>query len=176
MRREVFLHLAFLVSFFVLVSVFRGWLALSYWPFWLGGMLGAFLPDVDHLIYVYFLRPEELTSKRADFTLKRGSLRDTAQLLADTRTERETLVFHTIVFQVVFLLLTFLVVTSSGNIFGMGLVLAFSLHFLVDQLVDMGEGTWKRWLHRLPFDLDKSQFKTYWWIILALVSLFGFFM
>lgn len=174
MRREFFLHLAFLVSFFLLVSVFRNWFSFSYWPFWVGGFFGAFLPDIDHLIYIYFLRPEELTSQRANYMLNKRNFGGTVSLLTDTKEERKTLVFHTILFQVIFLILTFLVLTSSGSLFGTGLVLAFSLHFLVDQIIDIRENSWSRWLHQIPFPLEKDQFRFYWWVILILVLLFGF--
>ncbi len=174
MRREVFLHIAFLVTFFILVSLFRGWFDVSYWPFWLGGIIGTFLPDVDHLVYVYFLRPHELTPQRANQMLGERRFGEAAKFLAQTKGERETLVFHTILFQIIFLILTFLVVTSSGSLFGTGLVLSFSLHFLVDQMMDLKAETWKRWFHMTPLDFDKTQFRSYWWVVLILVCLFGF--
>ena len=176
MRREIFVHLAFLISFFLLISVFRGWLSLSYWPFWLGGLVGTFLPDVDHFIYVYFLKPQEHTSQRTSYMMQKRDVRGAVSLLSDTHKDRETLVLHTVLFQLIFLILTFLVVTSSGSMFGRGLVLSFSLHFLVDQAKDFREGNWNRWLHQLPFVFNKRQLNLFWWTVLVILLIFGFLM
>lgn len=174
MRREFFVHLAFLLSFYILISIFRGWLSFSYWPFWLGGVVSAFLPDVDHLIYIYFLRPQELNSQRAAHLLGQKDVVGAVSLLSDTRGDREKLVFHTAIFQIVFLVLTFFVVTSSGSLFGYGIVLSFCLHFVVDQAFDIKDGTWGRWFTNLPFVVGRENFKKYWIVMIAVIFVFGF--
>jgi hypothetical protein len=50
-------------SFFILISVYRDWLSLSFMPFWLGGIMGTLLPDIDYLIYVYVFKPKESSSQ-----------------------------------------------------------------------------------------------------------------
>lgn len=175
MKKELFIHFSFLVSFFIFISLFRGWLNLSFWPLWLGGLLGTLLPDIDHLIYVYFLRPQELTSQRVNYMLGKRNVWGSLSLLAETRSERTKLIFHTATFQLIFLVLTFLVITSSGSMFGRGLVLAFSLHLLVDQAVDFMEtGDLNNWFKNLPIRLEGRQQRLYWLIVLVLVLLFGF--
>ena len=52
MKRELFLHFAFWFSFFILIVIAKGHFTLSFWPFWAGGVIGTFLPDLDHIIYV----------------------------------------------------------------------------------------------------------------------------
>jgi len=150
MKRELFIHFAFCVSFFILISVFKHYLNLSYWPFWLGGVIGTFLPDIDHLVYVFFLSPQELTSQRVNFLLGRREVKRTIELLYETRSERKNLIFHSIFFQVIFLALTFFIMTSSTSIFAKGLVLSFALHLSVDQIIDLVElknlDNWKRYL------------------------------
>ena len=175
MKKELFIHFSFLISFFILVSVFKGWLSLSYWPLWVGGILGNFLVDVDHLIYVYFLKPHELTSKRVDYMVGKRNVSASLDLLAETREERKDLIFHTIFFQLIFVVLTFFVVTSSSSILGRGIVLAFSLHLLVDQAVDLMElGNLNAWLKYIPFDIDEDMHKVYWFVVLVLLLIFGF--
>ena len=134
MRRELFIHFSFWFSFFVLISIFKHYLSLNFWPFWLGGVIGTFLPDIDHLIYVLFLSPQELTSQRIGFLWNKKEYKRMIELLYETRSERRGLVFHTIFFQLIFLVLTFWILSSSASLFGRGLVLSFALHLSVDQL------------------------------------------
>lgn len=177
MKRELFIHFSFLVSFFIFISIFKGWFNASFWPFWLGGLVGTLLPDVDHLIYIYFLRPQELTSQRVNYMLSKSEVWKTLILLAETRSERKSLIFHTAIFQIIFLILTFLVLTSSGSIFGRGLVLAFALHLIIDQAVDlMGADGLENWFRQINISLDKEKARVYWIVNLIIVLFFGFFL
>lgn len=174
MRREIFLHFTFWFSFFVFVTLINRYFSLSYWPFWLGGIIGTFLPDIDHLIYVFFLQPQELTSQRVNFLMNRHEVKRIVTLLYETRSERKGLIFHTAFFQIIFLVLTFWIITSSGSIFGKGIVLAFSLHILIDQIVDLTEmKTFDNWLRFSPWYLDLPKAKVYWLIMLILTLVFG---
>ncbi len=137
MRREFFIHFAFWLSFFVLLSIFKNYLSLSYWPFWVGGILGTILPDIDHLIYVFFLNPQELTSQRVHFLVKKKDFFRVITLLYETRYERKNLVLHTFLFQIIFLALTIFIMSSSASLLVRGVVLAFLIHLAIDQLADM---------------------------------------
>jgi hypothetical protein len=127
------------------------------------------LPDLDHVIYFYFVRPTDLTSQRFDFLLQRKEIWRMIQLLYETREERMGLIFHTFVFQILFLVLTFWLLTSSGSIFGRGLVLAFSMHIVVDQLIDLQQmGNLGNWTKNFPLILDEQKTKIYWLGMLVL--------
>jgi hypothetical protein len=170
MKRELLIHLAYWFSFFIFISIVDKSLGLSYWLFWLGGLVGVFLPDIDHLIYVLFVHPHELTSQRVDYLIKRSDFWKAVHVLYDTRSERRGLTFHTIFFQLIFFVLTFLVVSSSGSIFAQGLVLSFALHLAIDQIVDLEElGNLDNWFKNLPFRLDVKQSQVYW-IIAAVIT------
>jgi hypothetical protein len=98
----------------------------------------------------------------------------TLKLLAETRYERKNLIFHTLLFQVIFLILTFWVITSSGNIFGRGLVLAFSLHLVIDQVVDLMETDGlENWFKNIPFALDRKKSIYYCSFLFFLLLVFG---
>lgn len=137
MKREFAIHFGVFVVFFLLLSVIKERLDPSYWPFWLGGLVGTFLPDLDHIIYVYFFKPEELTSQRVVQMTGRGDMRNALSLLYETRFERSGLIFHTAFFQILLLVVGFIVITTSGSLLGMGLALSFLAHLLVDQAVDI---------------------------------------
>ncbi len=177
MRRELFVHFTFMVSFFIFIFLFRRWFDFYHLPFWFGGVVGTLLPDLDHILYIYFLNPTDLTSQRALSLMRSREVARTLDLLAETRYERTRLIFHTATFQIIFLVLTFLVVTSSGSPFGKGLVLAFSLHLLIDELVDfMQVGDISGWFKDFPINLslDKQKMLFYWLGNLILLLLFGF--
>jgi hypothetical protein len=176
MKKELLVHFAFLVSLFIFISLARGYVALTFWPFWLGGIIGTLLPDVDHFIYVFLLRPQELNSQRANQMLGRKDVFATLEFLAETRYERTKLIFHTATFQLIFLVLTFLVLTSSGSLFGRGLVLGFLIHLLIDQLVDLIDTkNLSNWLRNMPVSLEGRE-KQYFAANLILLLIFAFFL
>lgn len=160
MKKQAFVYISFLVSFFLFISLYRNWLDLVYWPFWLGGVVGIILPELDHIVYVFFSNPQEVTSQRVQFLCKNRQYKRCARLLLSTRQERIGLIFHTILFQAIFFVLTFWVMTSSTSLFGKGIVLAFCLHLAVDQIdrfLEKGEPS-----------------KTMLAVIILLVLIFGF--
>ncbi len=175
MKKELATHFTFAIAFIIFISIFRGWVELTYLPFLVGGILGTILPDVDHLIYAYFLRPHELTSQRVARLIEKREVLKTLRLLAATRGERKHLIFHTVQFNVIFLALAFLVITSTGSFLGRGIVLTFSLHLLIDQVIDLMEtGGLENWFRQVKVDLNKQQLR--WYLIVNTVALliFGF--
>ncbi|MGA3291550.1 MAG: hypothetical protein ABSC49_00165 [Candidatus Microgenomates bacterium] len=177
MRRDLFIHFSFWIFFFVALSLVRGFLVLDYWPFWLGGLVGVILPDIDHLIYVFFMSPQDLTSQRVNFLLGKKEVGRAIELLYETRSERKGLIFHTIFFQVIFLALTFWLMSSSVSIFGKGLVLSFSLHLLVDQLIDLTElKNLDNWKGIFPVNFNFRQSETYFGVVIFLICIMGFLM
>ena len=175
MKKELTVHFVFLVSFSIFLSLARGWLDLSHWMFWIGGIVGTVLPDLDHLVYIFFIKPHELTSQRTVSLLGKKEVLKALNLLAETRSERRQLIFHTVGFQIIFFILTFLVVTSSGSYFGTGLVLAFSLHLLVDQLVDFFEtDSLDNWFKQIPFKLEREKIVFYWLAVLFVFLFLAF--
>jgi hypothetical protein len=175
MKKEIFIHFSFLISLFIFISLAKGWMGLSYWSFWVGGIVGNFLPDLDHFIYVYFLRPHELTSQRVSYLVEKRNLSRSFRLLAETRSERTKLIFHSGLFQLIFIVLAFFVVTSSGSLFARGVVLAFFLHLLVDQAVDLVEtGNMDNWTGGYRLETSNNQAKIYWSIMFLILLLLSF--
>lgn len=176
MKKEIATHFSFLIFFFIFITIFKGWLSLEYIPFWAGGIIGTLLIDLDHLIYVYFLRPKDEISMKASELLSKRKVKETLRMLASTRYERSTLVFHTIYFQAIMLVFTLLVVTSTASILGRGIVLAASLHILIDQVIDYIEiGSIQTWFRDIPVTLEKKQ--SFWFLVIVTAILFflGFY-
>ncbi|OGM22207.1 hypothetical protein A2961_02410 [Candidatus Woesebacteria bacterium RIFCSPLOWO2_01_FULL_39_21] len=162
MKRELLTHFGFAGLYFLLAAIFKNWFDLKYLEFWTGGIIGTLLPDIDHVIYVY-LRPHELTSQRVAKKLETANIFEALEILAVTRSERSKLIFHTAPFQLLFFVLTFLVLTSSNSLLGMGLSVAFSLHLMVDQLLDlMSQKNLSNWFHQVPISLNIKKASLYW--------------
>jgi hypothetical protein len=175
MRSKYATYLLFLLGFFLLISIFRGWVDLNYLVFWIGGLLGVYLPDIDQLVYVYLLRPHELSSQRATKMIGKGQVKEAASFLRGTTTERKKLIFHSALFQLVFAAFAFLVTSSSGSMLGNGLVLGFLLHILVDELSDLMEyDNLDLWMGNLSIDLNKQQATVYWFSNLIFLIILGF--
>jgi len=177
MKKEITIHFLFLFSFFIVITLIKGWFNLLYWPFWIGGLLGTILPDLDHLIYIYFLSPQDLNSQRVNYLIGERNIFKSLQLLYETRYERTKPIFHTAYFQIIFLILTFLIVSSSGSLLGKGIVMAFSLHLIIDEVIDLN--TFKNldsWFRQIPFVLDKQKHTIYWAANSIILLIFIFFL
>jgi hypothetical protein len=134
MKKEIGIHLLFMLPYLLLVMVFNKYFFIGVWPLWVGGVLGTLLPYADHFIYVYYLAPQELSSQRVISYLKQKQLWLALETMVHTSHERSSLIFHTLLFNAVIAILAFYVVTSSGSLFGTGVVLAFYLHLVVDMI------------------------------------------
>jgi hypothetical protein len=179
MKKEFFTHFLFAIPLFILMSLVRSWVSLPYWLFWVGGVLGTFLPYLDHFIYTYFLAPHELSSQRVTSYIAQKKIGSALDLAFATAEERSKLIFHRAYFQVIFLILTFWVVTSSGSLLGKGLVLAFSLHLIIDQLEELLRvGNLNSWFKEISFippeGLDRNKTYAYFAFNLIALLLFGF--
>ncbi|MFC1649463.1 hypothetical protein ACFL2C_01960 [Patescibacteria group bacterium] len=181
MKGSYLSYFVFLVAYFLLISMVQslrlevfwdGWFNLDYLPFWIGGVLGIVLPDADHLIYVYALKPNEVTSKRVDSLVRSRSYRQSLKLLSHTHEERKELIFHNARFQLIFWLLVALVVTSGGSLLGLGLVLGFALHLTADYaMILMNKKDPHYWFRKLDLKLTYAQYR---WYLLGNLLLFLF--
>jgi len=126
---------------------------------WLGALVGTMILDLDQVFYALVIYPEE---KAKEFW-RQGRIRALLEYLAETYPQRIKLPFHNAVFQVGFLVFSFWVLTSSGRLFGKGLVMAANLHLLKDEfhlLAKEREEQLRRWLfwpirHQVSFGEQK---------------------
>lgn len=151
-----------LVILLALVTILKGWIDLFVIPMWIGGLIGVFLPEVDHLIYAYFLRPHEYDSQRIQRMINQGQVVQSVQMGTETRADHQSLVFHTITFQIVFLLFSVFVITSTNSLLGRGLVLGFLLNLLVDQAMDLQKTeALENWFRQIKTNLSREQASFY---------------
>ena len=127
MKKDLINNVIYFLSFFLLVTLINKLFSFSYWPLYLGGIVGMILPNLDHLLYSFVFKPFELTSIRIKALIAEKRYKEAIMFLYATKEERKDLIFHSLNFQLIFAVLAFWVVSSSGNLFGKGLVLGFSL-------------------------------------------------
>lgn len=152
MRKELFIHLFFFIFVFLGITLLKApWLYFEFLRFWSGGLVGTFLLDLDHLLYAFILRPYELTPQRSLRLFQQRRYWEGFSLLADAHRERTQLIAHTVSFQALFVILSFLVITSSVSTFGKGLVLGLFAHILLDQALDFQViGDLRNWFWHIP--------------------------
>lgn len=176
MKKDLITHFIYMLAFLILVALYKNWIAIEYLPLLYGGIVGTLLPDIDHLIYIYLLRPNEGMSKEVTTLVENKNFTKSWNILANTRTERKNLIIHSAHFQLIFLAFVLFVVTSSGSLFGRGLVLAFSLHILIDQIIDyMETKNLDHWFTKIPLHLSGEQKR--WYLVgnIIVLIVLGFF-
>lgn len=156
------------VVLLIVLTLIKRWFSYSYALVWLGVLFGYYLPFIDHLFYAYILRPDSEVSKnirnmisiRNLISIKR--IRGLITYVNETREQREKLIIHTAYFQVVFMILTFYVLSSSGSMFGRGLVYGFSLKLLLGQVLQyLEKKEIGKWFTEMPFSMDQHKTKVY---------------
>lgn len=173
-KKEFLGHLLITLGWLVIITLLRWFWHLSLVWLWLGGLIGTFLLDIDHLIYFLMTNPHELTSQRVKRLLEQHRFKETLSLMADTRRERPKLALHNALFQVILYILAFFVLTSTNNLFGAGLVMGLALHLLKDEFQDLIIDeeylrTWLFWPVKIEISLQNQKF----FVILMLLILLG---
>lgn len=138
-KKAISYFLPFFIWFLV-VSLIRFKLNFGLFYLLLGGVAGTILFDLDHLIFAFFVKPQEITSLRVKKYLEEKRIKELISLLLDTLHERKALVFHSVVFQMVLLVLVFFVLTSSNSFLGTGMVMGLMLRSLVLQARSLLKG------------------------------------
>lgn len=166
MKKTVLINFLLLFSYFLLITLIKRYFSFSYWLFWVGGLVGLYLSDVDHLLHVFVFKPYELTSQRIMALVRVKRIKEALLLLYDTKNERTNLIFHSFNFQIIFLVLTFWLMSSSGNLFGRGLVLSFLLNIVIHLARKLANN------EIILIDKDKS--KIYFVGVVLALFIFGF--
>ncbi len=175
MRKYLYTHLIFLIVVFAVVTLIKRWFSLGYLAFWAGGILGTFLPFLDQLVYVFFLRPQDLDSLRVREILAKKQVYKAIEFIFATSKERDNLIFHTAFMQIFFLIFAFWVVSSSGNLFGKGLVVGLVLSLSTDQFRDLLEkGQINSWFSDFKISLSREKALFYWLLTFLFVLYLAF--
>ncbi|HLE48938.1 MAG TPA: hypothetical protein VI819_02830 [Patescibacteria group bacterium] len=161
MERRKLNQLLVLIIIFGLATVLKRWYNLNYVLVWLGALLGFYLPNIDYILYAFVIRPQNSLSLEIKSLIKNKKFLKIGDVAKDL-TQFEKLIFHTAYFQVIFLVLTFFVVSSSGSLFGKGLVYAASLKLLLEQIWEFRKNkNLSYWFSEMNLELSSDQTKAY---------------
>lgn len=148
---EVVSHLLVTFIYFLIISVLKlvtgevalGWLGvLGILGMWGGAVLGTFFLDIDHLIYWFVTNTDKEDSKEARRLGRLGDLgiikrfKELFELLKRVHFSHSRLIFHSVIGQVILLLLALYLITSGGSVFGAGMIMSINLHLLKDEWTD----------------------------------------
>jgi len=97
--------------------------------------LGSIIPELDQLLYIFLINPQELSSQRVIYLIKNRNFAGALRLIIETKSERHNLIFHSDTFLVVSGILFIWILSSSGSILGFGIVLGLLLDLLLDRLI-----------------------------------------
>ncbi len=178
MRQLVRKHLLVLIVYLGVVTILRAELprTISMFfdlvGFWVGGVIGMALLDLDRLIHVYIERPDEQLSQQMRMHLSKQQWKNALETILIRRREQYHLAFRNGIFAAVFMVVVFFAFSSSAGLFGKGLTAGVMVHFLYD--------AWRDYLR------DKERFKSWFlWMVqreiplreqkLALYGLTGIF-
>jgi hypothetical protein len=139
-KQELARHLFPTLIIFLVTSLYWAF-HLASWPnfvfLFLGLLIGAFFLDIDHLVFWYFLRPSLQESRIAQLAFAKKDFSSLIKLLESTHKTHTNLIFHHYFFQIILVLISFFVFTSSQSIFVMAFVLANNLHLTIDEFADL---------------------------------------
>ena len=102
----------------------------------LGLLTGTFFLDADHFIDWFYLSPDNDESHQARQLLDSRQYRRLLNFYLDRIHHFHQLLFHHYFVQIILVLFSFFIFTSSGSAFAMGFMLGLNLHLLVHQILD----------------------------------------
>jgi len=131
---EFFSHLVISLIYLLIISFFKigRFNTGDYLLLWTGGLVGTYFLDIDHLIYVFLRRPNEVSGLKTKELLKKKDYKRAVIYFANTHFERNELSFHNAIFIPIWIIFCFFILTSADSIFAPGLVMTMYLHLLKD--------------------------------------------
>lgn len=139
MKQELRQHLLPVFIIFIIISaiwIIRQVSVFQFIYLFSGLAWGAFILDLDHLIYWFYLKPNLEESRLAQFAFKNRDFNSLIKLLESTHKTHTSLIFHHYFFQIILALISIFVFTSSSSVFAKSFLLAINIHLLVDQIYD----------------------------------------
>lgn len=177
-KKEVTSHLLVTFIYFVLISLFNLNLGFALLFLWLGGLIGTFLLDVDHVLLGLDLENKTWWAEKFRFLWQKKRYQEAILLNVESHLEHRRLVFHSALFQPILLCLAFFVLTSTGSLFGSGLVMSMNLHLLKDEwqcFLEEGKLDWLFWQIKRKVDRQAQRvyllIVTFFFVLLSLLLL-----
>jgi hypothetical protein len=179
-KSELKRHLVPLLAIFILTSLCWVFGQITWFHFmflFFGLALGSFFLDFDHLLFWFYLRPNLDESRHAKELWVNRDFKGLIKLLELSHKQHVSLIFHHYSAQIILVLISFFVFTSSDNSFTQALLVAINLHLLIDEFEDYRHNKphLQNWLFaRETKQLPLQHLRHYLWIFTLVNSLFIF--
>jgi len=134
--REFISHLGVTVVYLLMVSLFMR----SFSPrFWLGGIVGIPLLDIDHLLYLFTNSEEKSCQKFFRIWREKKHQKAIFYLVSLHKNDNNKKLLHNGFFGIVWAALCLLVLIINRGLFQVGLMLSIYLHLLKDIIEDLSD-------------------------------------
>lgn len=158
MKQEIKLHLFPIVGVFFFISLF--WLlgkipVFDFVYLFFGLAWGSIFLEIDHLVYWLYLKPNTEEGRLAQAIIRNKDYKSLIELYSKTRNTHNNLIFHHYFFQIVLLLISIFVFTSTSGIFTKSFVLSLNIHLLIEEIIDYSRD--KKSLQNWLFAREKKQ-------------------
>lgn len=133
--------------------------------------------DSDHLIFWFFVKPKTEESKLVKFAIKNKNIKSVTKIIQDSHKTHHNLIFHHYFFQVILVLFSLFIITSTKNTIVSAIILGLNLHLLVDEIIDYRQDpkVLQKWLFaREAKQLPIAFLKRYIIIFISFTLLFTF--
>ena len=134
--REFVSHLGVTVIYLLIVSLFTRSFSLR---FWIGGIVGIPLLDIDHLLYLFMNSEEKSCQKFFRIWRERKYQKAIFYLVSLHKNDNKKKLLHNGFFAVIWAVLCLLVLVINRSLFLMGLMLSVYIHLLKDIIEDLGD-------------------------------------
>jgi hypothetical protein len=138
-KHEFRYHLLATTAFFIIISVFLVIFKsenIEILKVFLGLFVGSLILDIDHFLFWFFLKPNLEESRLVKTAIRHYDFKSVYNFLKTSHQSHYNLIFHHYFFQVVLVLFSFFIFTSTNNLFISSLVISLNLHLLVDEIID----------------------------------------
>lgn len=135
----------YFIFYFGLLSILRWRWDWSLLFLWLGGVLGMGFSWADRLAHVYFTRPFEQLSLQVKSLIEQKRWKQAFRVLDLRKNEQRHLTVRSALFLAVWVVAAFFVISSTGSIFSVGMVMAIGLSVLLDMIHDFGNMDKLKW-------------------------------
>ncbi|MFA5532254.1 MAG: hypothetical protein WDA13_01475 [Candidatus Shapirobacteria bacterium] len=143
----------------------------------LGLNIGIFLLDIDHFIYWFLIHPKTEESRLVKLAIENKKFKSVVKIVQTSHQTHHSLIFHHYFFQVILVIFSLFILTSTQNTFISALVLSLNLHLVIDEIIGYKSNpkNLQKWLFaREPKQLPIAFLKRYIIVFIVFTSLFTF--
>lgn len=147
-------------------------LGLLWWL--LGAILGFIFVFTDRFIYSFLMKPNETLGIRLKELFEGKQFGEGLMLLLRERHEQKELIMRSFLFEMAWLVMAFLTVTSVTSQLGRGFILGMGIHLSFDLIYDYfwNKERFEQWFWQIKREVSAEEKR--WFVIL--ISLLSFFL